>query len=35
MSQNAVRKMAETMDYADILKFFYKGVQIKNVNMDE
>ena len=35
MSQNAVRKMAETMDYADILKFFYKGVQIKNVNMGE
>ena len=31
MSQNAVRKMSETMSYEEILKFFYKGVEIKNV----
>lgn len=31
MSQNAVRKMSETMDYEDILKVFYKNVQIKSV----
>ena len=31
MSQNAVRKMSETMDYQDILKFFYKDIEIKNV----
>lgn len=31
MSQNAVKKMSETMDYVDILKFFYKGVEVKNV----
>lgn len=31
MSQNAVRRMSESMDYQEILKFFYKGVQIKNV----
>ncbi len=31
MSQNAVRKMSETMDYENILKMFYRDVVIKNV----
>lgn len=32
MSQNAVKKMSETMDYTDILKFFYNNIEIKNIN---
>lgn len=32
MSQNAVKKMSETMDYTDILKFFYNKIEIKNIN---
>lgn len=32
MSQNAVKKMSGTMDYTDILKFFYNNIEIKNIN---
>lgn len=32
MSQNAVKKMSEFMDYTDILKFFYKDIEIKNAS---
>ena len=31
MSQNAVSKMVETMNYRQILEFFYKGTNIETV----
>lgn len=29
MSQNAVKQMSQTMNYVDILKFFYQGTEVK------
>ena len=35
MSQNAVKKMSETMSFTEILHFFYTGVEINGIYKTE